>query len=361
MKDEKPKKTDAIYFDTNIFKKLTPHLDDTRLDQILNLTEILNIGIFIPRIVLKETVDLLQSEINEIISKTNKYNKFNIFTINTIPTIEKYEQTLEKFLLDKRISIIETPSISFDRILSMAIKHEPPFKKEDKGFKDTIILLTILDHAKISQNKSIIFFSEDPIFLDNRVWKLAGLYNVDINVIAKMEDGINGLSEQLSEEVRKLNDELEKTIIEHLNEKPETIYNHIKNGKFSAVFLRNNSKEYPFFGHLINVNDINPQIISKVIITKKEEDGDSKKFTFLVLVKTEFKLLFKIQTKDRIFGPYFLKGRKEDSIVPSVDDVENVEERVITYDVTLKCTLEYKKSINKYIDYKILSPQKFSF
>lgn len=156
----------CVIFDTNTLLGNKKKLFDIK-------TKIeLSSDIFIPRMVIDEVKAHKSREIREdflqiksIIDKNSGLFKYNEnFKIDDV--ILKNEKSICKWLSDYcNNNIIERDDISLDDIIERANKKITPFNKDkqssDKGFKDTIIWLSILNNKTINDYKKIIIVSSD--------------------------------------------------------------------------------------------------------------------------------------------------------------------------------------------------------
>ena len=101
---------------------------------------------------------------------------------------------LDSWLLNKKAETLPTPvhAIEWDRLIEDSIWRKPPFyldpKKEDveKGFRDSIILETLVFHAKENQDKTIIFLSGDNLLRESVSGRLKKASKV--KVMESLED-----------------------------------------------------------------------------------------------------------------------------------------------------------------------------
>jgi hypothetical protein len=64
------------------------------------------------------------------------------------------------------------PNIQLETLVTMAVTRQPPFEeKGEKGFRDSLILFTILDHMKTAQYPCAVLLSGDKIFRHDAVLK----------------------------------------------------------------------------------------------------------------------------------------------------------------------------------------------
>jgi len=157
-----------IIFDSNILWQ------DTDLDKIFNsnITDLKkfvednnlgkNIEILIPEIVIKERISQNLRGIEKIIKNTDEvFEKLKLFGVENTDNNYKntdYESFLnkkaEEFLAKNKITTIKISERTQEEVLKRAYKKLKPFSSKensDKGYKDTMIWLSILDNAKENQ------------------------------------------------------------------------------------------------------------------------------------------------------------------------------------------------------------------
>ncbi len=153
------------------------------------------VEIYLPELVLLEICEHRVRDLNSEIDLLKK----SAGRLHDIPGIEiqhvfnpsfnaeQHIAELSKLKLKgyKIIPIPQNHEELFDTTLQMAIKKRPPFqeKKSDKGFKDAIILLSIIEFFKGKNYKEIVFFSKDNGFNTdciNKVRETTGLiFNIE--------------------------------------------------------------------------------------------------------------------------------------------------------------------------------------
>lgn len=136
-----------------------------------------HVKIFIPELVLRELLSQHKRKLEKEIKNFKKIQKrflgFNIkpANLNDIDIEGHCNELEEKFL--KKLNIINIPDDKeklFNSIFNMAIEKQPPFLKDDKsdkGFKDSILLCSLLDFAKTSNFDKYILVSSDKGFIKN--------------------------------------------------------------------------------------------------------------------------------------------------------------------------------------------------
>lgn len=167
--EEKP----AFVFDTNFIVK------EKNLDRVLqNLQE--KFSVYVPQICIEERIaqecrDLRKQfdEIEEIQKRCAK-----IASISFETSYEKRAEELRKGMQKKyekwfesRIIPFSKDSKTFQRVLERAYQKLPPFSDEkgasDKGFKDALVWLSLLDYFVEDGDENVVFVTSDGGFSKN--------------------------------------------------------------------------------------------------------------------------------------------------------------------------------------------------
>lgn len=159
-----------IILDTNIFRNdfFFKSNDFQILKDYLKKTDS---SFILPDIILEELKGLYKKTLNErILSYKKACRELNNVLNENISEHEidveiqlktYIEFVLKKLKIDKR-KIIPYKNDYLPELVKRAIAKQKPFKDEDKGFRDTIIWLTLIDYCKICHEKQVIFISNNP-------------------------------------------------------------------------------------------------------------------------------------------------------------------------------------------------------
>ncbi len=179
----------ALVLDTNILERGKNFTDDfsyfslESYEEALSMIEINdlieNVNIYIPEIVLLELsshkLDRINNRLKDLKQISLEFK--NITDVNIsghdIFDVDRHIEKLKKSTLND-INYIEIPedwSNLFNRVLQMALYKIPPFEKgrgkSDKGFKDAIVLLSMVKFAKNCEFTKFVLFSQDQAFKKN--------------------------------------------------------------------------------------------------------------------------------------------------------------------------------------------------
>jgi len=174
-----------LILDTNILETSPKKSEDLSIfsleayDEAINLIEkydlLDSIDIYLPEIVFKEIskhkLNKLHSRIDELNKLANEFGEIGEIKIEGHTTF-KCNEHFEKLRNHKEstVNLIPIPSdraTLFNKILEMAICKTPPFldKKSDKGFKDAVLLLSLIDFASKNKFEEYVLFTQDKGFL----------------------------------------------------------------------------------------------------------------------------------------------------------------------------------------------------
>ncbi|MGV8151769.1 MAG: PIN domain-containing protein [Candidatus Nanoarchaeia archaeon] len=216
----------TLFIDTNIIRSTSADesspLSTLAINSIIDFAKknkvIDELEIIIPEIVLDELIHqkiYIYDDDYKILKEIEKRfkDKFNIEGIN-IKKFEEYDyysffrKKCDKFIQEKNIIILPTIDIPSKVYIDRAHLKMPPFnqnKKEgDKGFKDTVIWLSILDYANKNKNNSFIFITNDDIFYSKEISN-EFIDEIGKNIIIKKtsNEAINELSEKLKVDLKR--------------------------------------------------------------------------------------------------------------------------------------------------------------
>lgn len=251
----------AIIPDTNVFtysKNKTNNLSKLPLEEyykILKSLELndldIDVRIFFPEIVILELIHHLKLKLIKKCDNLEKlmieFYDFEEITIeNNDLDINAFCEELKNQYFDE-LNIIPIPSDGnylFNEILKMSIDKKPPFIEgnSDKGFKDSILFLSLLKFAESNRYDKYVIFSSDNGFLGNE----KELQNIFKNYLKKFyqHDVYNTLKIIKGKNINSyINDEfgLFKDLKEYLS---MDFFNIINNHYSDAISININWNEY---------------------------------------------------------------------------------------------------------------------
>lgn len=73
--------------------------------------------------------------------------------------IKAYDSFLVKFVSDKKISVVKGKNISSKKLFERALRQTPPFDSVGRGFRDTLIWLSVVDMVKSNPTEYFCFIT----------------------------------------------------------------------------------------------------------------------------------------------------------------------------------------------------------
>lgn len=262
MEETKQIEKTAIIFDTNFIINY-----DKNLDEVVELFRNKGYKVFVPQIVIDERIYQIcrkeykqYDKIDQFYSEHKKY--FKQFECRfTYEEREKYiklkMQDNYSKLFNNLIIPYNTTETLFKTTLERAYKKIPPFveSESDRGFKDTLIWLSIIEYFKTVDIDSIVLLTDDKGFGNNYAYlKQEFMNNTGKSIeIEKSSFYTDMIKEEQKENIIQHNHEISE---EELDVLREEIYNCVYNickgiGVYEYAF---NQEEYEYNIFTINTH-----------------------------------------------------------------------------------------------------------
>jgi hypothetical protein len=218
MKPKHPSKKDQrfLVLDTNVLWHPEKNVPVSPLFEsfISKNRDAHNIKVFVPEVVFGELLFQQTSTAVDLLSKVNK----NIHSLSEICS-QKYkhriaddrvkkdvERKLRGWFSANGLFLVETPvdAIDWKRIIHDAIWRNPPFeedkdKKKEKGFRDALILETVLQLNQDNPEVQIDFVSHDRLLRESSDTRGKGTRIKSFESLEDLESHLKLLDQQLTE------------------------------------------------------------------------------------------------------------------------------------------------------------------
>lgn len=328
----------VIYFDTNIIGNLTLGETNPQFIELKELAEQIRkpsgIKFVLPQVVSLEWIhdhwDNYKKKVTQ--AKTSLAGIENLSGINQSKlTIAKDEfgtvvSTYKQKLAKLSFSVAKTPkNISIDQLVIMAAFKIRPFEeKGEKGFRDAIILFTILEDMKENKIKNAIYISRDDIFEHDDVARKIKEYKVGLLMKHSLEETIDYLRNILDDKKKASIDFENKKLLDFLKTESNVIFSFVeKNVKISKDFIEKGSffaKTSEVIGTIEKVETFIPIEIQSAFVnefTRKNEKLKAGKIPLLISVGTKLKITY---------SPFLLWNRP----AVKVEDLPNFKEKILS-------------------------------
>ena len=99
---------------------------------------------------------------------------------------DSYRKRVDEFKKKWGVQSIPIPDRPARDVALMAARHEAPFPDQDKGFRDGLICLSLLEHMKAGNRFALV--SRDPLFKSAAIERLAEERGVTLRIFASLEE-----------------------------------------------------------------------------------------------------------------------------------------------------------------------------
>jgi len=222
------------------------------------------------------------------------------------------EKLLRKFLSHTSVSIISTPhNIDIEELIHMSVNKIKPFEETgEKGFRDSVILFTIFEHAKNERNGSHLLVANDGVYQESDVTMLAEKHNVKLLVAPSIQKAHSMLEEFLGDATKEEIEAKNLPLENFLDENIDTITEFLKGIPWPLSFLNRDNR----LGIGImeaTLNDIRQARITSVTRVEPTMDFDKQRHrmvTFLSSVDVIFDVIATVKITPPFHEPRLKVG-----------------------------------------------------
>jgi hypothetical protein len=373
-KQPKVEKPSGVYFETSLICRLPPDLDTAGFSRLVELCRLLKIPILIPRVALEEWIWNIKKEFLDNLEHTERSLESCNRLLETKAQIrwpKKKERMVRQIetriisrLKDLKIEILKTPRISLKLLLKMAVNKTRPFEeKGEKGFRDTVILFTVLYHAKRSPGEVSLFLTADKAYGHQDVCNLLMSQNMKLEIIDSISGAVEYLEQFLGEAVRKYiklrTDKLrlflkshKREIMEYIRKKTDFRLGSVSVSSEFPVRVRDIRKiisiEFLAMGKII------PGTFPEIVSAERIKISFSVKLLFTVIVKQPPLAALAAALGDPKFRLNEETGTWEREHEPLLQQFSPQEgEAKLEYWVSVEATVRQNKHTKEYSDLEI--------
>jgi hypothetical protein len=354
-----PEISEALYFDTNALRQLSHGVENVEFLGLREFAEKLGIKIFAPEVVILEWIAYWKKETSAELNKLKSASKRlarllqeNIKYEEPNDAPNKIEQMMKIYIEEAGIQTIPIPVIALDELIKMSINKEPPFEeKSEKGFRDTIILFTILKHLEENEISSAIFITSDSIFthygITERFKKVGKSLSIAKNVTEARESLENQVRSYWHYVVREGNPKIRSFLTDRFDEISEYI---LKNAEISELFLRGGlwgqvgqKEDIPSRANIKRILEVHPLKISNIypgrILSERELQNGIEPITFTV--STNFDLIIEEYGLEIIFASPKVKlsDLTDFDKLPRKSTSPNEQQIKVTREITMEANI----------------------
>ncbi|MCK4427961.1 MAG: DUF4935 domain-containing protein [candidate division Zixibacteria bacterium] len=280
----------GIYLEASVLCTLPRDIINAEMERLKQVCTLVKAPILIPEVSLQEWIANRRETINKYITNVESglaemakifdYVERINWPKDRQSIVDDTEYVTKKILDENGISVIETPDIDLKKLVSMSVNKIRPFEEgNEKGFRDSVNLFTVLKHAEKEKEGYHLFVARDNIYKDKDIQDFAQQYNVELIVVSSISDAISKL-EEFIKHVMKTIDTYEKTVLNYfLLRNADKISEYIRqNGEFPLFFL---NKGYrlglvPRIERIDSISVIKIDSVTRGILPKGADEGKVK-------------------------------------------------------------------------------------
>ena len=266
-----------------------------------DICEALKIPILVPEVALQEWISNYKknfvSAINRIEEGEKSINKFLNEGVQITWKKEKdamlseVDAYIRRKIKETGLEIIKTPQIDFDLLIKMSIDKIRPFEeKGEKGFRDSIILFSILEYAKKSNGGTHLLLAEDKAYDHKDVHDRALSYKVKFVIADSVSNATDLIKEFLSHSAKQYQETRVSKLKDFLYGNKEKIDSYIRTkgeisiGGFFTEFGYGIVKKITSV-ELLEINKPTPGVLPKGVDTGRVKISFSVKLRFSIFIR----------------------------------------------------------------------------
>ena len=243
----------AIYFDTNSLLKAGEFLNRGEMPNLLGQARDFSIALHVVQLVLDERLLSLRESLLEKLCRarsdlTTVYRSMGqsgtarIDLPSEAELAKAVEDSYRARLQSAGITEVPTVCPSVDDLLSRALNKIPPFERGDKGFRDAIILDSIVAHATAEYRQGhVLVISSDAKFLEGA--KLIGHGKLNLSGI-DMTDAPGQLEQSLEAALKVIIEEEEQIALRLLQLNKDVIFENVKQRQVARSSIELGNSEF---------------------------------------------------------------------------------------------------------------------
>jgi len=260
----------AFFLDTNILDALPESLESGELNSLVSEAGQVGSRVYLPDVVAREWLKHKVDKVVESYAKARKGSNHLRNYINTIPDFELESKAIIDAVLSTgirrmkagRLRILRPPRIDTRSMTSNAVGGVAPFTYSNKGFKDELIVLSMLDVVGRGTFKSCLLVTNDSHFEDKEIRPRFGHLKVDFRIVNNLQkatqlivDTLNTAGQRYFEKIIREATELSQS---HWDEISSKIIEKANSDGVSVYRLTYGARDSTFEGSVKRVVRVNP-------------------------------------------------------------------------------------------------------
>ncbi len=217
-----PGEFDNIYLDTQVLAAQGWPRESSEMHVFLFLAQLLGVNVFLPEGVeierrrqwpseMKKLIRALETNWKQLDDSCKVFAEMNFSVGSAAPlkipaeheTTNSYDRLSDDLKQRWTIQTIPLTTRDSTELFNLAVNKKAAFEEHGKGFQDTLIYLSVLDHLQSTSSKHGAFVSKDNVFYTENVRELAPTGAVEIEAFQDLSTVIERLKERLADDPRR--------------------------------------------------------------------------------------------------------------------------------------------------------------
>ena len=267
----------AFFLDTNILDALPESLESGELNSLVSEVGQVRSRVYLPDVVAREWLKHRVDKVVKSYLNVRKGSKHLRSYISTIPDFELEDKAIIDAVFSSgiqrmkagRLRILRPPLIDTRSMTLNAVCEVAPFTHSNKGFKDELVVLSMLDVIGRGTFKSCVLVTADKDFAEKDIQPRFKLFNVEFRVVNNLQKATQLIVDTLNEAGQKYYEHVCRSAFEyaktHWKEISSSIIKKINLDGVSEFRLTDGGRYSVLDGTLKRVVRVNPLEIKGAI------------------------------------------------------------------------------------------------
>jgi hypothetical protein len=292
----------VFFLDTNILEQLPETLESGSLSSMIVEAKQANVKVYIPDVVAREWIwhrlDRLINKLSDAEESLNYVGKYlqgipNFKSPNSSDLVSSVFKIVLGRIKHSGLRVLGPPKVKVRTLTFNAVCQQSPFRSSNKGFKDELVVLSMLKILRKWHYKSVVLISQDDAFTDKSLQDRFDPFRAKLVVVKTLDKARELLKEKIDQAWKqyytKLYDEV-KEIADTMwwNEISEAIIKKVKERGVTLLGITRSSSgedQIPLGSEVKRIVSIVPLKIDRIDVG--DENIETKMRPITLWISTE--------------------------------------------------------------------------
>lgn len=237
---------DKVFLESTALFQLGARLENVELAELIRLRDHLSFELAVAEVSWREYLRRREKEVRDCLAKLRQCKSELVKHGQPVTDLEQAEQNVSKYLdnirdsfLQKakslKIAIVPTAAIDIHKLTEMSLGSVPPFedsqsdageKTKEKGFRDALIMFTILEHTRSVPDTNGLVVTRDNRLAEG-FGRFAPEYNAQLEVVPNLQTAVSHIYGKVEQWYRKKLEqetaEAKSALLEHRDQISQTV------------------------------------------------------------------------------------------------------------------------------------------